>query len=168
MREDIRRKIINHLKLCQGNAVIVFDEVQKIVPGVLEVLLPMLNERGSVQDLKSTNNMEYSTTNCVFIFISDIAADIMIKLLLTHGTRSRIPQSLLRKEVKLALDSQWHQQGFGKLIHEVVPFFSLEQEHLFIILKQKFHLLSLENRFLYWSDLVIDDDVIAYLVGKIR
>lgn len=111
MRNDIRKKIIQHLKLCQGNAIIVFDEVQKIVPGVLEVLLPMFSERGSVRDMNDVNNAEYSTTNCVFIFISDIAADAMIKLLLTHIDRASIPQAILRKEVKLALDQHWKQQG---------------------------------------------------------
>lgn len=33
----IRSRIVNHLMHCEGNAVIVFDEVQKVLPGTLEV-----------------------------------------------------------------------------------------------------------------------------------
>ena len=36
-RHIIKSRIVEHLKTCQGNAVIVFDEVQKVLPGTLEV-----------------------------------------------------------------------------------------------------------------------------------
>lgn len=165
MRVDIRHKIISHLKACIGNAVIIFEEVQKVVPGVLEVLLPMLSERGSAREIKGSN-VEYSTINCVFIFISDVAADAMIKLLLTHGDRTSLPQILLRKEIKLALDLQWQRQGLGKTINEVVPFLPLEEVHLKQILIKKLQKLSVENQFLFWSQLVVDDDVVSLLVGR--
>lgn len=47
-QSKIRNLLYDHLKRCSGNAVIVFDEVQKIQPRVLEVLLPALGERGQV------------------------------------------------------------------------------------------------------------------------
>lgn len=57
--------------------------------------------------------------------------------------------------------------GFGKMIHEVVPFFPLEQTHLQTILTKKFQILSKENQFLYWSQLIVDNDVVEYLVGQL-
>ena len=38
IQESIRNRIIDHLEYCGGNAVIVFDEVQKVMPGTLEVM----------------------------------------------------------------------------------------------------------------------------------
>ena len=37
IHESIRNRVIDHLEACSGNAVIVFDEVQKVKPGALEV-----------------------------------------------------------------------------------------------------------------------------------
>ena len=33
----IRTRLVDHLQHCSGNAVVVFDEVQKVLPGTLEV-----------------------------------------------------------------------------------------------------------------------------------
>lgn len=37
MQMEVRCKLAAHLQRCQGNAIVVFDEVQKVVPGALEV-----------------------------------------------------------------------------------------------------------------------------------
>jgi hypothetical protein len=38
--KSFRQHIIQHLRQCNGNAVIVFDEIQKIYPGILDALMP--------------------------------------------------------------------------------------------------------------------------------
>jgi hypothetical protein len=46
----------------------------------------------------------------------------MKNLLLAYDDRTKIPQSLLRMEVKKALDDQWERLNFGAV--SVLPFFS--------------------------------------------
>ena len=105
----------------------------------------------------------HSTENVIFIFISDIGADMMTKLVLTYGNRSAIPQSLLRSEVKTALDEQWVRLQFGKVVREVVPYLPLEPEHIRDILRTKLRNLAADHRLSYWRDLIVDEDVIVYL-----
>ncbi len=105
----------------------------------------------------------HSTENVIFIFISDIGADMMTKLVLTYGNRSAIPQSLLRSEVKTALDEQWVRLQFGKVVREVVPYLPLEPEHIRDILRTKLRNLAADHRMSYWRDLVVDEEVIIYL-----
>jgi hypothetical protein len=46
----------------------------------------------------------------------------MTKLVLRYGDRSLVPQSVLRSEVKDALDKQWARLRFSKVVREVVPY----------------------------------------------
>eukprot|EP01032_Pedospumella_encystans_P012998 gene12998-14995_t len=189
IHESIRNRVIDHLEACSGNAVIVFDEVQKVKPGALEVLMPAFETRGSLsrtREVPIESTVEWatkmffssgtkpfarthpvttthSTENVIFIFISDIGADMMTKLVLTYGNRSAIPQSLLRSEVKTALDEQWVRLQFGKVVREVVPYLPLEPEHIRDILRTKLRNLAADHRLSYWRDLVVDEDVIVYL-----
>ena len=108
---------------------------------------------------------QYSTANCIFLFISDIGADMMTKLLLTYGNRSAIPQSVLRNEVKSALDSQWERLRFGKTIKEVVPFLPLEPEHVREVLTSKLRKLSDRSRHSHWLELAVDEAVVHHITG---
>lgn len=97
-QESIRSTLVEQLKRCQGNLVVVFDEVQKIAPKVLEVILPALEDRGSISIMSPTQVM-YSTQNVVFILISDIGFDQMKRFLIGYGDREAIPLSRMRNEV---------------------------------------------------------------------
>lgn len=162
LRSLLAQRVILHLRNCGGNAVIILEEVQKIAPGILEVLVPGLENNGELR----WKEMSVSTVNCIFIFISDIGSDVMVKLLLTHGgDRLSVPIGALRREVKLALNQQWDRLGLGKNIDEVVPFLPLERIHLYQILISKLRHLSIENQFVYWSELVVDSAVVDHLVS---
>lgn len=106
---------------------------------------------------------QHSTENVIFIFISDIGAEKMTKLVLTYGNRSAIPQTLLRSEIKSALDDQWARLRFGKVVREVVPYLPLEPEHIREILRTKLHNTGLDFQYTYWAGLVVDEDVVGYL-----
>lgn len=106
---------------------------------------------------------QHSTENVIFIFISDIGAEKMTKLVLTYGNRSAIPQTLLRSEIKSALDDQWARLRFGKVVREVVPYLPLEPEHIREILRTKLHNTARDFQYSYWADLVVDEDVVSYL-----
>jgi len=187
----IRHQIVGHLKECAGKAVIVFDEVQKVMPGTLDVLMPALEERGSIsifgdgsssgssnkasgtsaqgtssKTTAASKTHTYSTSNCIFVFISDIGSESMIKLLLEYDDRKAIPQGLLRTKVRQALDEQWARLQFGKVISEVVPFLPMEQHQVQQVLSSKLDVLSSENKFTSWLELVVDEDVQQHLTGS--
>lgn len=247
IQQIMRTRIVNHLDTCNGNGVIVFDEVQKIIPGALEFLLSALDDRGTlsiteyvssadaaaarrgvgtikdaaksimygVADATGVNSFlsstpfsvgsssdsrgssskrgssvhewertqaaeqihlsradnrvpytrQVSTSNAAFIFISDIGAERMNALLLSYGTREAIPLPTLRMEVKEALDDQWARLRFGKTIKAVVPFLPLEPTHVKRILHSKLKKLSDTHRLSFWHQLIVDDDVVQYLIG---
>ncbi len=116
----IKRRLVDHFKKCGERGIIVFDEVQKVIPGTLDVILPALEENGHIVDFTSlssttdlnnpnkaagdsSNNRAYSTSECIFLFISDIGSDKLIKMLLKYGDRDLIPPTILRSEVSTPL-----------------------------------------------------------------
>ena len=48
MRHALITRITTHLKHCQLHSLVVIDELQKIAPGVLDVLMPAFGDRGSL------------------------------------------------------------------------------------------------------------------------
>ena len=161
----IRERITSHLQKCDGKAIIVFDEVQKIMPRSLDVLIPALEEKGTIThtDPVTKRTASMSTSEVIFVFISDIGADRMTRLLLKYQTRTAIPINVLRHEVKQTLDEQWQKLQFGKSVNEVVPFLPMEQEHIQEVLNLKFLMLAEENKYVYWLDLAVDEEVVGHL-----
>ena len=107
----------------------------------------------------------YSTANCIFIFISDIGSDRIVKLLLAYDEKSLIPKAVLRAEIKASLDEQWERLQFGKLIKEVIPFQPLERRDIVDVLRLKLLHMSADHRHIYWIDLAVDDAVLDELTG---
>ena len=176
MHRRIKSKLAAHLDKCKETGVIIFDEIQKAAPRVLEVLIPALTERGSVsvdtwtKDRNSDDKQEYkqySTSNCIFIFISDIGSDKMIDLLLKYGDKTLIPRQSLREAVKVALNQKLSSNlQFGKYIKDVIPFLPLEPNDLISILKLKLSEEAEIHRNSKWLDLIVDDNVVELLVGN--
>lgn len=77
--------------------------------------MPSLEDRGYVSCPTVEQGRHFSTANVAFLFISDIGADRMIKLLLRFTEREKIPRNILRSEVKSALDAQWQRLRLGKV-----------------------------------------------------
>ena len=175
---------------------VVLDEVQKVLPGALEVLVPALDSRGSLStysrsissdqrpasatpekslpqawsptrrhDDRSERVVQVSTERVIFILISDIGADKMIKLVLEYGNRTLIPRQLIRHEVRASLDEQWSRLRLGKLVKEVVPYLPLEPEHIRLIMRGKLMRTASEYRYNYWLDLIVDPDVVFFLAS---
>ncbi len=181
--QSIRSNLVSHLKKCGSRGVIVFDEVQKVMPGTLDVLMPAFEERGAIIEYNDTTSgtgglletltgragpegaVRHSTAECIFLFISDIGSARMIKLLLKHGDRASIPRAALRNEVKAALDEPWARLIFGQVVNEVVPFLPMEQSHVQEVLRVKLRRLDSFNKGKWWSALVVDDNVVAHLAG---
>lgn len=166
----INKLITDHLRKCQGGGVIVFDEIQKVVPGALDILLGGLKERGEFR-IRSGDSSKpgqgkvevFPTDRTIFILTSDIGALEMENLLLAYEDRALIPQQLLRSEVKQALDRQWARLQFGSVVSEVIPYLPLEQLQVMQVMSLKLMTMSLEYRHMYWLDLVVDESVIQAL-----
>ena len=165
--------VVNHLLKCKGTALIIFDEVQKVIPGALDVLMPGLREGGALtymkEDKKRRTHHEISTSNAIFLFISDIGANDLETLLMYHQDRNKIPISQQRSTVKVAADKQWNTLNFGKLIKEVIPFLPMEKEQIIDVLRSKLREIALnfnsklDKNNNYWKDFFVHDSVLEYL-----
>eukprot|EP01036_Dinobryon_divergens_P032935 gene32935-42622_t len=183
------------------NAVIVFDEIQKVAPGALDALVPLMDSNGffsypvrgpSSDSNKDRSYVEYfgsfvipssaaspsssavasteeeyhtetiSTSNVVFILISDIGKDLFWKLVLKYRDRSRIPPEELREEVRKLMEKQWRKLQFQRNIQEVIPFMPLERSHIRRIMAMKFQQYSRNGLFVKWMGVSIDSNVLDY------
>jgi hypothetical protein len=169
-RRQMRNQIIQHLQLTHGDAIIIFDEVQKVMPGILEVFLPALDANGFFSQVtyhpvtKEPVTKYYSTKNVVFLFISDIGHDMLTKAVLRYNDRHLIDGTFLKNEVKALLDKQWERLQFGKTITHVIPYMPLEPFHIDLILHKQLDYLSQQGmQDQKWLRLVIDEDVFDWL-----
>ena len=56
--------LIRGFKTCGSSLLVIFDEVQKVQPGTLDVLMPALEEQGTLHDFKDKSllpNMQVRT-----------------------------------------------------------------------------------------------------------
>jgi hypothetical protein len=163
--EEIKIRLSSHLSKCSGRAVVVFDEVQKVIPGTLDVLLQAMSERPTLTYFQpgqaEAKNIDCS--NVIFILISDIGVNQILKVLLRHKHRHEVPHAKLRNVVKEALDRQWKRLNFGKVINEVVPFLPFEPQQIEEIIELKLHRLSQQHALLKWAHLCTTKELHQYL-----
>jgi hypothetical protein len=105
----------------------------------------------------------YSTDKAIFLFISDIGADVMTKIVSKFGDRSSVPIYELRKEIKNSLDAQWERLEFTKSINEVVPYLPLEPQHIQEVIIKKMERYTHQYQLVKWLDVVLEEDVALYL-----
>lgn len=60
-----------------------------------------------------------TTTQVIFVFVSDIGVLEMEQLLGQYASRHDIPATKFENVVKRALDEQWRRLNFGKVIDKV-------------------------------------------------
>ncbi|TYZ60632.1 hypothetical protein PybrP1_004889 [[Pythium] brassicae (nom. inval.)] len=160
---QIKTRLAEHLRECSGNAVVVFDEVQKVIPHTLDVLLEAMSPRAQLSYYKGTSIKAIDTSNVIFVFVSDIGVLEMEQLLIQFEFRSDIPLLKFEKVVKSALDAQWRRLNFGKVIDKVIPFLPFEQEHVAEIIALKLEQLDANYRGIYWHRLWIDPQLSNYM-----
>lgn len=162
IRNRIKSTVVAHLQKCSANALIIFDEAQKFAPSALDVLLPGLRETGS---LSVSGEESVSTTNTIFLFISDIGTNITLNLLLKYGDREAIPHTELRHEMKKALDVQWDSLAFSRTIKEIVPFLHMEMKQIEEVFPIKISEMVDSVMSDHWHKLIISAELIQYLSG---
>jgi hypothetical protein len=160
----IRTRLFQHFYDCNGIGVVLFDEVQKVIPGTLDVLKNILSGRPQL-DFVDRNNKATTVycDNAVFIFVSDIGAEAMTELVVEHGGRGKVPEHVLNRNVRKAMNLQWRRLNFEGLVDMVVPFLPFEPMHIREIMKLKTDELHAEHAGTWWKKLAVHDDAISYM-----
>jgi hypothetical protein len=162
----IKSELAAHLKKCSGRAVVVFDEVQKVIPGTLDVLDEAMSDRPVLTHATAGGVQEkHDCSEVIFILVSDIGVDSIMQVMDGAAARAAVEQSRLRAAVKKALDAQWQRLQFGKAISEVVAFLPFEPADIEEIVQLKFEQLAEEHRGRYWRDLVGSDGLFRHLAS---
>ncbi|CAH0488449.1 unnamed protein product [Peronospora farinosa] len=160
---QIKARLAEHLHHCSGKAVVVIDEVQKVIPHTLDVFMEAVSESSqfSYYEHGITNNID--TANVIFVFVSDIGVREMEQVMIQYETRDEIPTVQLERVVKEALDEQWKRLDFGKMIDQVIPFLPFEHQHIVEIIALKLKQLDENYRNKYWHRLWIEENIADYM-----
>ena len=163
----IKSEMAAHLKRCSGRAVVVFDEVQKVIPGTLDVLLEAMSDRPVLTHATVDGVQEkHDCSQVIFVLVSDIGVDSMRKLMVASSAgRNGVEQHKLRAAVKKALDNQWERLHFGKAISEVVAFLPFAPEDIKEIVQLKFEQLAQEHSGKFWRELKSSPGLFKHLAG---
>jgi len=162
---EIKSRLVNHLRHCAGNAVVLFDEVQKIIPGTLDVIMEAMTEHPTLTYFADGKTVAMDCSKVVFILVSDIGWEKMVSKQLTYHDRSDIPVDEMRAVVKGALDEQWERLKFGKVVDEVIPYLPMEKEQMADVLQLKLGYLDKEFQGDFWRGLCVTEAAAAHLVS---
>uniref|UniRef100_A0AAV1T794 AAA+ ATPase domain-containing protein n=1 Tax=Peronospora matthiolae TaxID=2874970 RepID=A0AAV1T794_9STRA len=160
---QIKTRLAEHLHYCSGKAVVVIDEVQKVIPHTLDVLMEAVSESSQFSYYKHGVTKNIDTANVIFILVSDIGVGEMEQVMIQYETRNEIPTVQLERVVKAALDDQWKRLEFGKMIDRVVPFLPFEHQHIVEIIALKLKQLDNNYRGKYWHRLWIEEPIADYM-----
>ena len=147
-RKDYHARITSQfakvLRKCGNHAVVIFDEVQKVAAGTLDVLMEAMSEhpRLTYYNSKTQETETFDTSKVVFILITDVGGDRMFELILEKNGRELITKSYVQKEIRTILRKQWDRLQFTRVVSGNVPFLPLEQEHIREILEFKMQQLN--------------------------
>jgi len=162
---EIKTRLVNHLRHCNGNAVVLFDEVQKVIPGTLDVLMEAMTEHPTLTFFSNGKSTTVDCSKVIFILVSDIGWERMVAKQLEYKTREEVPAEKLRRIAKAALDDQWKALRFGKVVDEVIPYLPMEQEQMQEVLALKLEYLSDQFHGIYWKRLCVSNPAQEYLVS---
>ncbi|KAJ0398965.1 hypothetical protein P43SY_008191 [Pythium insidiosum] len=160
---QISTRLAEHLYMCSGKAVVVFDEVQKVIPHTLDALMEAMSERAQLSFYRNGVTKTYDTSNVIFVLVSDIGVREMERVMMSYESREEVPRPTMENVVKAALDAQWRRLNFGKMIDKVVPFLPLEQPHIAEIIELKLDLLDHQNRGSKWHRLWVENGIADYM-----
>ncbi|KAI9993744.1 hypothetical protein PInf_016263 [Phytophthora infestans] len=160
---QIKTRLAEHLHHCSGKAIVVIDEVQKVIPHTLDVLMEAVSESSQFSYYKHGVTKNIDTANVIFVLVSDIGVGEMEQVMIQYDTRDEIPTVQLERVVKSALDDQWKRLDFGKMIDQVIPFLPFEHQHIVEIIALKLRQLDENYRGKYWHRLWIEDNIADYM-----
>ncbi|XP_008547317.1 torsin-like protein [Microplitis demolitor] len=136
-QDELKDSIINSLVECP-QSLFVFDEVDMMSPGILNVLVPFM-EYSTAQIFHRGNRVNVETNKAIFIFLSNTGSQEIVETLhhLWQSGKKREETSLSDFEELISKGAFNEKGGFHKsdtittsLIDHYVPFLPLESEHV--------------------------------------
>ncbi|CAM9980275.1 unnamed protein product [Ascophyllum nodosum] len=141
-QKQIRKKLVQRLKFCEGNVVVLFDELQKAAPGTLDALTEAMSEHPRVTYDDGGHSVSVDSSRVVFLLVSDIGAEGVNAAVLRHRRRSDVIPGTLQAAVKKALDEQWERLRFGKMVDKVIPYLPMDPASNLLIIELKLQRLA--------------------------
>lgn len=165
-RTRIKTTLVDKLRECSGRAVVLFDEVQKVVPGTLDVLMEAMGEHPVLTYYSHGRAVTVDCSRVIFILISDIGTDAILEVLLNYKTREEVPLGRLRTAVKKALDRQWDELRFGKVVDRVIPYLPMGPREVLQVMELKLSNLARDFSGRYFMDLYASPDLQWHLCSR--
>jgi hypothetical protein len=167
VQRRIQAALVQLLEQCKGRGVVVFDEVQKVMPGALDVFLPMVEKRGLLQvfDTKTNSWKRYPTENLVILFTTDIGGPRIRELMLQYGGREKIPADVMQQSLHAVLNEPWG-GNIKKFVKGIVPFLPLGREQMVSICRFGLSTYGAKLRGKNWYDFVVDEAVVELLADS--
>lgn len=129
-RERLRKEIEESTKKCE-RSLFIFDEVDKIAPGVLDALKPYIDHHDNVNGVNYRRN--------VFLFLSDASGNDITGVALKFWSEGKDREYITLKDMEPIISKNsynepggfWHSELVKKdLIDVYVPFLPLEKKHV--------------------------------------
>ena len=156
----IKKSITDHLTNCAGNALIIFDEMQKFPAGSFDSLQSGFQENGFLSS--NDGAITISTGKTIFLFITDIGADKFKELIMSYGDRNKIPQSVIRSAARNALTDHMGNSNIAKMIGEVIPYMPMENSQIQDLFKLKIKQFQIKK---LPCILNVDDSLVELMSG---
>ncbi|KAF7997723.1 hypothetical protein HCN44_009121 [Aphidius gifuensis] len=139
--------VIENLKTCP-ESIFVFDEVDMMQPGVLDVLVPFLNYKRNKKIHHNGYFIDIITNRAIYIFLTNTGSQEIIDtmIMLNNNGKKRNDMVLSDFEHLISLGAFNEKGGFYKsdaisanLIDHYVPFLQLEYEHIKLCIEYAFN-----------------------------
>jgi len=129
-KDELRKQIEEHTSKCE-RSLFIFDEVDKMPPGVLDALTPYLDYHEKVDGIDYRKN--------IFIFLSNAGAKNITKIALKFWADGKDREEISLKDIEhLITSGAFNEEGGLKyseivkreLIDVYVPFLPMEKKHV--------------------------------------
>lgn len=169
-QNSLKKSLVTHLQAHPKGAVVIFDEMQKARPEVLDVLLPAFNREDAHLSHKiGEYDVRVGCNNVIFIIISDIGVnriqELAIHAAVTHEDVAHF-QAALSKQLKSSLHTYWDGFAIGGHIQQGIAFLPLTHNDLTEIARAKLQGLGVDKAGIIWGALHVGDAVPGILTGK--
>lgn len=147
---DVGKLILNELKKCQGQLVIMVDEIQKLTADQVSLIVKAMGEEGQfVEVTKDHESVVHDTSRVIWLLISDVGRIRMEKLTRDSGGRAGLTREAVEEAALKVLRTDWNRGGHGsttseisRVVNGIVPFLPYEQEQIMEIFNHKLQLLE--------------------------
>lgn len=158
VKKSLIERIHETVKRCE-RAIFIFDEMDKMPPGLIDVIKPYLDN----QIAEEVDGLSFR--KCIFIFLSNTGGEKITELALEFWRNKKKREDIKLSDVENHLSKHafnkksgfWHSSLIDKnLIDVFVPFFPLEEEHVKMCVKAEFR----------QRGITIDEDLVATIAGE--